>query len=120
MNAITNHRATILAALERGPLMTKEIIAATGISGSYLGNIIKALMREQLISREEVTIGRWRYYIGQTAPVSQPKPKPAPRPPMRYSIPVRHIEVPRFAELSSNTQASPQTMKITLPAEPWL
>lgn len=61
-------RAAILTALESGPKTTPELIEATGWAGLELSNRTKMLLREGLISREEITKGRFRYYAGTTAP----------------------------------------------------
>lgn len=120
MTAKDRHTAAILAALQSGPMDTKAIIAATGLHGTTLGNVIRGMLKDGLVSRTEVTTGRWRYYLGQTAPASPPRAKRAPKTALRYQVPVRQIEVHRHTEYSRNSSANTQIMKITLPAEPWL
>lgn len=106
----------ILDALTRGPLTTKEITAITGVSGGYLANTIKPLLASGKVSRVEVTKGRWRYYIGQTAP--KPVEPPPPRRIIRHAIPVRQVTIPRSSVIYSS--AAPVLVTVSLPAEPWL
>lgn len=122
MTAPERHAQTILARLAQGPARFGELEEATGVSGSYIRKILWKLMDEGKASRVEINNRVWIYYFGDTAPAKAKggKPAPIPKPKMQYSIPVRHIEVPRYAEYSRNTQATPQHMRITLPAEPWL
>jgi hypothetical protein len=104
--------ARILGALAKGPKTSPELAQATGIETKNLKNSIRPLLRDGLISREEISKGRWRYYHGNTAPKGKeynPQPKPKPQ----YSIPVKTIDVSR----SYFGDAVP--IKITLPAAPW-
>jgi len=106
----------ILAALKQGPKTPKEIRDAIGVHDKSISSTMTFLLRQGEISREEVSKGRWRYYIGTTAPnwkgyvPDKPKPK-LPKP--KTNIPTKQINVARsyFGE-------APPVM-ITLPAAPW-
>ena len=87
-------QAAILKALNSGPKMPAELRDTVGQKGQKLANNIKHLLRTEQISRVEVSVGRWRYFIGNTAPAwkgyhpETRKPKPMPK----HSVPVRYIE----------------------------
>lgn len=112
------HIKTIIAALTEGPKSTPQIIAATGVKGAVLGNIIKTLLKRAEISRERISDGRYMYYIGQTAPgwvgYEPEQPKPEKRP-MQYRIPVKRVTVRPFS-IAGDAGISAE---VTLPAAPW-
>lgn len=115
---MTHHtiiRDAILAALQSGPKNTPELVAATGYDGQMMGNHIKTLLRTEKISREQISKGRWRYYIGTTAPnwTGYVPDKPKSKAPPKASIPTKQINVAR----SYFGEAPP--IIITLPAAPW-
>lgn len=104
--------ARILDALTQGPKTSPELASALGIDGRFLSNTIKHLLRTNQISRVQLSKGRWRYYIGQTAPDWQgydTKPKPKPQ----HRIPVKTIDVAR------NYFGDATPIMITLPLPPW-
>lgn len=58
----------IESCLQSGPKVTAELRAQTN-SGRYeIGNAIRTLLRTGRISRVQISVGRFRYYTGQTAP----------------------------------------------------
>lgn len=110
-------RQAIRFALHSGPKNTPELVKATGYDGQMMGNHLKALLREGAISRVETTKGRYRYYIGLTAPnytgyVPAVRNTDAPRLTSRviYSMPIRRVNVG-----ADNGRVN----RITLSAEPF-
>ena len=113
-NPHTRIRDAIKAALQSGPKTTPELVRASGYDGQMMGNHLKMLLRQGEISREAISKGRWRYYIGLTAPdyagyIPEKRKEPEPK----ASIPVKRINVAR----SYFGEAPP--IIITLPAAPW-
>lgn len=108
----TELRAAILVELAKGPRTSQELRAATGETRQYLANAVKHLLRSGGISRQEISMGRWRYYIGDTAPKwagyvpDYRKPKPVPK----HAIPVRQMEFPT---------ESGRTNRVSVPMPPW-
>lgn len=94
-DAITHH-------LQSGPKDTEELRALTGMRGGTLSNAVRELLRKGRISRVETTKGRYRYYIGDTAPgwtgyiPAVRKSDDAPRLTRgtKYKVPVRHMAFP--------------------------
>lgn len=110
-------RQAIRSALQSGPKNTPELVRATGFDGQMMGNHLKALLREGAISRVETTKGRYRYYIGLTAPnytgyVPAVRNIDAPRLTSRvsYSMPIRRVNV---------GAGNGRVNRITLSAEPF-
>lgn len=107
-------KAAILKALGSGPKLPTELRSTVGQEGQKLANNIKTLLRAEQISRVQVSVGRWRYYIGKTAPAwkgyhpesRNPKQKPMPQ----HAMPVKRIE---FAADCGRMN------RVTLPAFPW-
>ena len=100
----------VLAALERSPKTTPELVTATGINGAKLGNCIKALLLVGKISRVEIRKERFQYYIGLTAPNYAgyvPVVRLAARPARHnaYTGPIRRVPI--------------GAVSVTLPAFPW-
>lgn len=115
VNAI---RSKIVLLIEQGPKTSAEIAASLGIGGSSLGNDFKELLRSEAISRVELSKGRYRYYIGQTAPAASDKAeiaKKAEPKRMQYAVPVRKVIVRPFSIAGENGTSA----EITLPAAPW-
>jgi hypothetical protein len=114
-NPHTRIRDAIKAALQSGPKTTPELVRASGYDGQMMGNHLKMLLRQGEISREAITKGRWRYYIGLTAPdyagyIPEKRQAPEPRKP---AFPIKQINVAR----SYFGEAPP--IIISLPAAPW-
>ena len=111
----TRIREAFKTALQSGPKTTPELVRASGYDGQMIGNHLKMLLRQNEISREEIVKGRWRYYIGLTAPdyagyIVEKRQPPEPRKP---AFPVKQINVAR----SYFGEAPP--IIISLPAAPW-
>lgn len=110
-------KADILAALKSGPKTTPELVTATMREGLELSSRIKMLLKDGEISRVEITKGRFRYYIGTTAPnwrgyVPAVRNLTAARltSQMEYRVPVRRMAF---------DADSGRTNRVTLPAAPW-
>lgn len=104
--------ARILDALTQGPKTSPELALVVQVEGKYLANVVRYLLKQDKISRVQLSKGRWRYYIGQTAPDWQgydTKPKPKPQ----HRIPVKTIDVAR------NYFGDATPIRITLPLPPW-
>ena len=113
----TRIRQAIRDALQSGPKNTPELVKATGYDGQMMGNHLKTLLRQGEISRVETTKGRYRYYIGLTAPnytgyVPAVRNADVPRltTKMEYAVPIRRVT---FG--ADNGRAN----RVTLPAEPF-
>ena len=113
----TRIRQAIRDALQSGPKNTPELAFATGHKGQIMGNHLKHLLRQGEISRVETTKGRYRHYIGLTAPnytgyvpavrnadVSRLTAK------MEYAVPIRRV---------SFGADSGRVNRVTLAAEPF-
>lgn len=104
----------ILDALTKGPKTSPELAQALQMEGRFLSNTIKYLLKGNKISRVEISKGRWRYYIGQTAPNWEGyTPQAKPQPKQTHRIPVKTIDVSR------NYFGDATPIRITLPAAPW-
>jgi hypothetical protein len=105
----------ILAALQKGPKTPQEIRDDIGEHDKSLTSMMTYLLRTEKISREQLSKGRWRYYIGTTAPnwTGYVPDKPKSKAPPKASIPVKRINVAR----SYFGEAPP--IIITLPLAPW-
>lgn len=105
-------KAAILKALASGPKTPAELREAAGDERKCLSNCIKALLRNKQISRVKISVGRFKYYIGQTAPGwdgYQPENKKL-EPQTNHHMPVKRIE---FAADCGRTN------RVTIPALPW-
>lgn len=109
-------RAEILAALQSGPKTTHELVSHILREGIELSSRIKMLLRDGEISRVEITKGRYRYYIGATAPGWA-----------GYVPAVRNPDVPRLTRSTKYAQPvrvvvfptdSGRVNRVTLPKEP--
>lgn len=110
-------RAAIVGALQSGPKTTHELVSATRIEGTDLSSRIKMLLKDGEISRVETTKGRYRYYIGDTAPGWT-----------GYVPAVRNPDVPRLTGATKHAVAVSRVTypleggrvnRVTLPAAPW-
>ena len=87
--------------LQSGPKDTEELRTLTGMAGGTLSNAVRELLRKGKISRVETTKGRYRYYIGDTAP-GWTGYVPASRKPdaarlttqTKHTVPVRRLAFP--------------------------
>lgn len=113
-------QTAILDALAKGPKTPQEIRDAIGEYEISLSNTMTYLLRTESISRAETSKGRWKYYIGKTAPgwdgykpYVPGRTLSAKAEPAKYKIPVKRINVAKtyFGD------AVPIT--ITMPAAPW-
>jgi len=105
-------QAAILKALKAGPKLPAELRAAVGVERQRLANEIKTLLRNGKISRQAISVGRWRYYIGKTAPEWTGYRPETRKPPATtaHAMPVKRIE---FAADCGRMN------RVTLPAFPW-
>jgi len=105
-------QAAILKALKAGPKLPAELRAAVGVERQKLANEIKTLLRTGKISRQSISTGRWRYYIGKTAPEWTGYRPETRKPPATtaHSMPVKRIE---FAADCGRMN------RVTLPLLPW-
>ena len=105
-------QAAIIKALKAGPKLPAELRKAVGLERQKLANEIKTLLRTGKISRQAISTGRWRYYIGKTAP-EWTGYKPEDRKPpatTAHAMPVKRIE---FAADCGRMN------RVTLPLLPW-
>lgn len=107
--------AAVEACLAEGPMKTGELRARLDAGRYEMNNAIRTLLRTGRISRVQISVGRFLYYPGQTAPGYtgyQPDTRKKPEP-IRHAIPTKVVDVARqyFGD------ATPRP--ITLPAAPW-
>lgn len=119
MTALEVHTAAILACLTQKPRRFGEIEKQIGTSGSYLREILRYMLANNMISRVEVKNRVWVYYPGQTAPQNMlgqmPKrEKPAKADSRMYRGPIRSVQFAANSPLSGGAVA-----RVSLPAEPW-
>ena len=105
-------QAAIIKALKAGPKLPAELRKAVGLERQKLANEIKTLLRTGKISRQAISTGRWRYYIGKTAPEWTGYKPEARKPPATtaHAMPVKRIE---FAADCGRMN------RVTLPLLPW-
>lgn len=105
-------KAAILKALQTGPKLPSELRDTVGAERQKLANEIKTLLRAGKISRQSISTGRWRYYIGKTAPewTGYAPGKRKPPATTAHAMPVKRIE---FAADCGRMN------RVTLPAFPW-
>ena len=106
-------QAAILKALKAGPKLPAELRAAVGLERQKLANEIKTLLRNGKISRQAISVGRWKYYYGKTAPEWHgylPETRKTPSGTTKHAMPVKRIEIPADCG---------RTNRISLPLAPW-
>lgn len=106
-------KTALLAALDQGPKVTAELYDVVQMRGTSLGNLIRELLHKGLISRETTSRGRYRYYIGHTAPGWIAAKEAPPKRKMEYRVPVKHTNVAR----DYFNEARP--VMITITRAPW-
>lgn len=108
-------REKILACLATGPKLPKEIAEALDVDGNRLSNRMRAMLAEGLISRKEITGGRYRYYLGNGSGEAYTPFKARVKSKAKHKIPTKVVTIrPPATEGYSSLSA-----QITMPAAPW-
>ena len=99
------------ACLQSGPKVTGELRALTNAGPYEMGNAIRFLLRTGRISRVQISVGRFKYYAGMTAPGYagyEPDNRRKPKSKRDYGFPVTH----------KNYWTGDRVNRVTLPAIP--
>lgn len=112
---LAHAREKILACLASGPKLPREIAEALDVDGNRLANRIRSMLLQGLISRKEITGGRWRYYIGNTSGEEYTPFKARTKAKTKHAIPTKVVTIRPLA----TEGYSPLSAQITMPAAPW-